>query len=85
MKEFTTLELKTLTLAQIQKMRCEIKKDLNKQSEVILQQTKSLTEPYQKMATAGSNLAGKLHTGFTIFSGVLTGLRLMRSLRHPFR
>ncbi|MBP8777562.1 MAG: hypothetical protein KBH23_06220 [Bacteroidaceae bacterium] len=85
MKAFTTHELKVLTLAQIQEMRCEVKKDLQKQSEVILQQTKSLTEPYQKMAVAGSNLASKMRTGFTIFSGVLTGLRLIKSLRHPFR
>jgi|GEM_PF-5381183 len=85
MKTFTAYELKTLTLAQIQQMRYELRKDLEKQSEVILQQTKSLTEPYQKIATAGNNLVNNVRTGYTIFSGVLAGFRLIKSIRHPFR
>ncbi len=83
MRTFTPHELKSLTLEDIQRMKDEVLHEIEQQKEDIVLNAKQITAPYHGIG--GSGLIGSLRTAFAVFSGISTGIRLMKSIRKVFR
>lgn len=83
MKTFTPHELDIITLDDIQQMKSDVLLEIEKQKDDIVRKTQQITAPYQGIG--GGGLMGTLRTAYAVYTGVSTGIRLMRSIRKIFR
>lgn len=79
MKPFTPHELDAVTLEDIQQMKSDLLLEIEDQKDDIVRKTQQITAPYQGIG--GGGLMGTLRTAYAVYTGVTTGIRLMRSIR----
>lgn len=83
MKQLTQLELEHITLEDIQRMKSEVHHEIRSQKEDFVRKIQQQTNPY--CAIAGGGIMGTMRTAYAIFSGITTGIKIMRSIRRMFR
>ncbi len=83
MRQLTPAEIDLLTFADIERMKQEIHLELSQQREMFVERTKSVGQTAAFMK--GGTFMNRLRMGYTIFSGIMTGVRMVRTLRRQFR
>ncbi len=83
MKQLTQLELEHITLEDIQRMKSEVHHAIRSQKEDFVRKIQQQTSPYCTLV--GGGILGTMRTAYAIFSGITTGIKIMRSIRRMFR
>lgn len=85
MKQLTPLELKYITLEDIQRMQEEIDIQIDRQKEDLLMGSRELFHPRHGTMIGSSGIMKSLRTFYVVYSGIKVGLQFIRSFRKKSR